>query len=106
MVIVRWMLRFQRTRCGAFVEALGGVTRECRQHSAVVVAGAEFRVNAEHSREGRRREQPAPMVVDLVLQSCEALRVGLQLSSSTIERPFGIIRRVHTSSTRYCPNET
>jgi hypothetical protein len=40
------------------------------------------------------------MIVDLILKSRITGGVGARLTSSTIERPFGMIRRVQTSRTR------
>ena len=45
------------------------------------------------------------MVVDLVLEAGEALVSAPGWRSSTIDRPFGMISRVQTRSTRSCPNE-
>jgi hypothetical protein len=46
------------------------------------------------------------MIVDLILQSRIAGGIGARLTVQHIERPFGMIRRIQTRSTRDCPNAT
>src|SRR5258708_5361499 len=58
------------------VEAVRAATPERRHDGAVVVGGAKFRANAEHSRERGRHGEPAPVVIDFVFKTREALSVS------------------------------
>src|SRR5262249_50665010 len=62
------------------VQAVAAAPPERRQDGAVVVGGAELRADAEARGEGSRREQTAPMVIDLVLEPGEPLGVGAGLA--------------------------
>ena len=62
------------------VEAVGAAAPQRRQDGAVVVGSAEFGADAEQRRERRRREQAALVMVDLVLDAGEPLRVGAGLA--------------------------
>jgi hypothetical protein len=46
------------------------------------------------------------VIVDLILKAGITGDIGAGWRSRAIERPFGMIRRVQTSSTRDCPNAT
>ena len=81
IVSVGWMLRLRRTTCWPVWFRLSAAAAPERRHDgAVVVGSAELRADAEQGRERGRPEQPAPMVVDLVLEAGKALRVGAGLA--------------------------
>jgi hypothetical protein len=46
------------------------------------------------------------VVVDLILEPGEALRVGACWRSSTMDFPSGSMMRFQMSRTRFCPNAT
>src|SRR5437879_5429318 len=55
------------------VQAVGGATPERGHDGAVVVGGAKLGADAEHGRERGRHREPAPVLIDLVFKSREAL---------------------------------
>src|SRR5260370_5368895 len=62
------------------IQAVGAATPQRRYDGAVVVGGAEVRADAKHRRERRRHQQPAPMMIDFVLEPGKSLRVGAGLA--------------------------
>jgi hypothetical protein len=62
------------------VERVAAAAPERRYDRVVVVGGSELRANAEQGRKRGRHEQPAPVLIHLILESGKSLRVGTGLA--------------------------
>jgi len=79
MVMVGWMLRLRRTTCRPGLVQTVGAAAPQRCHDGAV-GGAKFRADAEHRRERGRHCEPAPVLIDFVFKTREALSVGAGLA--------------------------
>src|SRR6266446_1517238 len=62
------------------VQTVGAAALERCHDGAAVVGGAKFRADAEHGRERGCHGEPAPVLIDLVFKTREALSVGAGLA--------------------------
>jgi hypothetical protein len=62
------------------IETVRAAAPERGHDGAVAARGSEFGANAEHGRERGRREQAAPMMIDVIFEAREPLSVGAGLA--------------------------